>query len=106
MALLNPRHWTLSSYSNDTWTDLASGPVVLAGLIITNTGAPGVAVSARLVDTDGTERAILIPTTTVAGNAAQAVDFPRSLSLQAGTKLQVKAAAAGVHFTATGAEEV
>lgn len=100
-----PKHWPLKAYTNDAWTDLVAGPAVLAGLIITNTGAAGIAVSARLVDTDGTERAVLIPTTTIAGNAAQAVDLPISLSLQAGTKLQVKAAAAGVHFTATGAEE-
>lgn len=101
----SPKHWTLKTYSNDTWTDLVPGEAVITGVIITNTGAPGVAVSLRLVDGTGTETAILVPTTTIAGNYAQAVDFPRSLSIQAGTKLQVRAAAAGIHFTATGLEE-
>lgn len=104
MALLAKKHWTLKSYTNGAWTDLVAEPGVVAAILVCNTGAAGIAVAARLTDGAGTETARLLPTTTVAGNIAQTLDL-RSLSMPAGTKLQVQAAAAGVHFIATGAAD-
>lgn len=102
MALLAKKHWTLKTYTNGAWTDLVAEQGVIAAILVCNTGAAGVAVQARLTDGAGTETAVILPPTTVAGNTTQTLDL-RSLSMPANTKLQVQAAAAGVHFTATGA---
>lgn len=102
MALLAKKHWTLKTYTNGAWTDLVAEQGVIAAILVCNTGAAGVAVQARLTDAAGVETAVILPPTTVAGNTTQTLDL-RSLSMPANTKLQVQAAAPGVHFTATGA---
>ena len=104
MALLNKKHWTLKTYTVATWTDLVAEPGIVAALVVCNTGAAAVAVQVRLTDGAGVETAMLVPLTTVEGNTSRAVDL-RSVALQAGTKLQVYAAAAGIHFTASGAAD-
>lgn len=98
------KHWPIKTYAALTWTDLVAEPGIVAALVVANTGAAAVAVSVRLTNGAGVETAVLVPLTTVAGNTSQAVDL-RSVSLQAGTKLQVYAAAAGIHFTASGAAD-
>lgn len=95
------KHWTLKSYTNGAWTDLVAEASTLVSIILANTGASPIAVQARLTDAAGVETAVVLPTTSVEGNKASRLDLA-SLSLQANTKLQVQAAAAGVHFTATG----
>jgi len=98
----------LKSYTNDTWTNLVVAPVstsfVVRHYMACNTTATAILVSFRIVDSSDTELAI------IANNYLLDADKPLScvqtfILLQDGEKLQAKAAAAGVHFSAWGGYE-
>lgn len=98
---MSPRNFTLNTYTNATWTDLAKAPAVIRSIIIANTTAAAIVASLRLSDGPNTERAQIVPGVSVAANSSITIDLG-SLSLGRSDILQAKAAAAGVHFCASG----
>lgn len=99
-----PENYTLSSYSNNTDTDLVndSVEVVLRSIVIANTNASSRTVIVKLTDGASAERARLLPSTAIPAGASYTLDFG-SLSLKDTDKVMVQASGADVHFTATGA---
>ena len=95
---LTAKNWTVNSYTNDTWTDLVAEVATVAAIIVSSTVTT--TISIRLED-GGTELAVIAPTSDVDSNGSYTLDV-RSLNITAGQSLQVKAAAAGVNFTASG----
>lgn len=100
---MNARNWTLKTYTNDTWTDLVTDETAIDAIVIANTTGGAVNISIRLADQDGNERAVLVPTKSVAATTAETLDVA-GLKTGKHDKIQVKASAAGVHFTASGRE--
>lgn len=103
--------WFLDSYTNDTWTELASPgsgeTVVIRSLIICNTSAGTVEIDVRITQSDGsTVRAtqingynILADETLIFGPADM------MLVLASEEQLQIRASAADVSFSAFGGTE-
>lgn len=101
---LSPKNWTLSSYTNSTWTDLVGEVATVATLIITNTTGAAINAQVRLEDA-AAELSRIVPTTSIAANTAKVLDV-RSLNITGTQALQAWADAAGVHFTASGVVSV
>ena len=96
------KNYTLNSYTNDTWTDLVTEAAILTAVVIANTdGANTITFEIRLDDGAGTELSRVLPPSAIGSNASQTLDL-RSVVVEAGQRLQVKAGAAGLHFTASG----
>lgn len=101
----------LNSYTNDTWTELASpgtGEIlVIRSLTICNTSASGLDVSIRITQSDGST----VKSTQMDGytlGAGQSLFLgPRDImwALTSEQQLQVKADVAGASFMATGGYE-
>lgn len=98
---MSPRNWTLNSYTNNTWTSLAEAEAVIESLIVANTGASAATVSMRISNGPTQERAIILPWLEVLAGSSTVIDL-KQLNLGRADHLQVKATAAGVHFTASG----
>lgn len=98
-----PKNWTLSTYTNDTWTDLVAEPAVVANLSVANTTAGAVTVEIRLEDA-GSKLAMIIPANSIAAYDAFLVDL-RAVAVTGTQAIQVKATAAGMDFLASGAVE-
>ena len=98
----------LKSYTNDTWTalvtSLAGTSMVVRHYMMCNTGESATEVSMRIVDNGATELAILVNAYSLeTGKPLNCTDA--FILLKDGDVLQVKAAAAGVHFSAWGGYE-
>lgn len=98
---LTPKNWQLTSYTNDTWTDLVAEPAQIATLNVSNVGAAAVLVQVRLDDGAGVEVVRVLPPASVDMNAAFTLDV-RSLNVTGTQRLQVRANAGGAHFLASG----
>lgn len=104
---MNPnsaKNWTLSSYTNDTWTDLVDEESIVATLSIANTAATSVNVELRLSDGSGNKLATILPENTMEGKDAFVLDI-KSIPVTGAQTIQAKASAAGVDFLAGGAVE-
>jgi len=104
---MNPnsaKPWTLSSYTNDTWTDLVDEPAIVATLSIANTVSTPVNVEVRLSDGDNNNLAVIVPQNELVGYDAFILDI-KSIPVTGAMTIQVKASAAGVNFLAGGAVE-
>lgn len=97
---MNPKNWSLNSYTAATWTDLVAEPAVLATVVIGNVSAGDVSVSLRIED-GGTGLATVLPTATIPYSSSYTLDV-RSLNLTGSQKLQVQADVAGAEFFASG----
>ena len=96
------KNYMVNSYTNDTWTDLVSDASIIASVIIANTDpANTITFEMRIDNGAGTELARLIPPSTIDLNVSQTLDL-RAVVIETGQRLQVKALAAGLHFTANG----
>ena len=98
------KNWTVSSYTNDTWTDLVGEPGIVATLSIANTEATPVYVQVRLSDGAGNNLAVIVPQNELDGYDAFILDI-KSIPVTDEQTIQVKASAAGVNFLAGGAVE-
>lgn len=101
----NPANWALTSYTVDTWTDVAAAPAVMTSIMLSNTDAANeIVVELRVAD-GGVEVAQIVPPATLAANSAQTLDLGtlRSLVLTGTQHLQLRASAAGIHVFASGA---
>lgn len=95
----------LKSYTNDTWTELIAAPagktLVLKHYMFMNTGGSETDVSMRIVDSVPTELAVVVSdyllTTDKPLNCTEAF-----IVLTDEQAIQVKADAAGVHFSIWG----
>lgn len=94
-----PKSWSLTTYTNNTYTDLVAEESVLTTILISNTTAGAITVAARI----SLNNAVILPPTSLAANDSKVLDV-RSLSLASGQSLQVQASAAGVNFIASGAD--
>jgi len=104
---MNPnsaKNWTLSSYTNATWTNLVAEPSIVATLSIANTAATTVNVEVRLSDGAGNNLAVIVPQNELVGYDAFVLDI-KSIPVTGVQTIQVKASAAGVNFLAGGAVE-
>lgn len=99
-----PKNWTLSSYTNSTWTDLVDEPAIVANLSIANTTGGAVNVQVRLSDGSGNNLAVIVPTNAIEAGDAYRVDL-RAVAITGAQSLQVWASAAGINFLASGAVE-
>lgn len=100
---MNARNWTLNAYTNDAWTTLVTDETAIDAVVIANTSGGAVNIQIRLADKSGTERAILVPTKSIAATTAETLDIA-GLKTGKNDIIQVQASAAGVHFTASGRE--
>jgi len=105
------KSYYLNSYTNGTWTELASpgsGEVLaIRMLILCNTAAESRYVSVRVTESNGsTVRALLVDTYELS-DGETIIYGPKDflLALENQEQLQVKADAADVHFTAGGGYE-
>jgi len=97
MALTTLENWKVTSYTNDTLTTLVTGaPSVVASLVACNTNAASSVVIS--VEVNG---ASIISNYTLTAYSSITLDL-RSVVVKTGQTMQVKASAAGVHFTASG----
>lgn len=101
---LQPKNWTLNTYTTSTWTDLVNNEGVIT-TIIAAASVAAATISIRLVNAAGDELAVVIPAGAIGINESTIIDA-RSLSITAGQKLQVKSDVAGVSFLASGAAKV
>ena len=96
------KNYTLNSYTNDTWTTLVDEAAIIASIVIANTdGSATITFEVRLDDGASTEVARILPPSTIDANVSQTLDL-RSVVVGSGQRLQVKANAASLHFTASG----
>lgn len=96
------KNYTLNSYTNSTWTDLVTEAAIIASVVIANTDASNVITfEIRIDDGAGTEVARIVPPSEIEQNTSQTLDM-RSIVVEAGQRIQVKAGTAGLHFTASG----
>jgi hypothetical protein len=108
MATMNT--YFLSSYTNDTFTDIAqpgSGEVLIVrNIIIHNTTASTIEVSVRVTDSGGSALAVIHTDYELTGGETLYIG-PGDLFLVFDTqqKLQVDASAAGVNFIVCGGIE-
>lgn len=91
-----PRNFTLTSYTNNTWTDVVRSRTNLQTIIISNTTAGAINVSVRIGGPD----AVVLPTTSVAANSSYVMDL-NSLTIESEQALQVYVSATGVHVIAS-----
>lgn len=101
MAILTAKNWSLTTYTGGTWTDLVAEQAILATVLLSNTDTADIIVSVRVVDNTDTELAVLLPDTIIGPHESHTFDI-RSINITTNQKLQVKAAALGVHFLASG----
>ncbi len=104
---MNPnsaKNWTLSSYTNDTWTDLVDEESIVATLSIANTAGTAANVEVRLSDGSGNNLAVIVPQNELASYDAFVLDI-KSIPVTGTQTIQVRASAAGVNFLAGGAVE-
>lgn len=95
-------NWTLDSYTDSTWTDLVDeGPATVTALLISNTTGGAIIVDVRLTDDLDNELAQALAGYSVAANSTYQLEIS-SLNITRLQKLQVQAAAAGIHFIASG----
>jgi len=97
---LTPKNWTVSSYTNSTWTALVAEPAQLAAITIANTGALAT-VEIQLDDGAGVELARVLPASDIDTNESYTLDL-RSLNVTGTQRLRVQVSVAGVHFVASG----
>jgi hypothetical protein len=101
--LTDDKNWVLTSYTNDAWTTIVDEAAVVASILMANTSdANTPTVELRLDDGAGTEVSRILPPSEFVANELQTLDI-RSLVVEDGQRLQAKASAAGMHFTASGA---
>lgn len=106
---LTAQNWTLTSYTNSTWTDLvsASAATVLKTVVVA-AGANAAEVKVRLADSGGSSLAVLIPSHSLTANTAYVMGTDTgqvpALTLESGQKLQVWSDVAAVEFSAFGAQ--
>lgn len=98
---LTAENWSLTSYTNDTWTDLVDEAAQIATLNVSNVGAGSINVQIRIDDGAGSEVVRVLPPAAVDVNEAFTLDV-RSLNVTGSQRLQVRADAAGGHFFASG----
>lgn len=96
-----PRNWTLNDYSVSEWTTLVTAPATIRAIIIANTSASDVGVSARISNGADDERAIIIPEVEVKAGESTVVDLC-TLCLGRNDELQFQADDEGIHITASG----
>ena len=106
------RTFSLSSYTNSTYTDLVRSrdkPLWVKSLLVTNTstaanflarivgyGANGVAFA----------KAVIQPTVSIEANGSYTLDFgPNGIGIEQGDAIQVQGSAAGLNFYASASEE-
>jgi hypothetical protein len=98
---MEPVNYTVKSYTNDAWTNLAAEPSELDVIVVANTTVGSLTAQIRIASNAGTERAVILPATAISANSAHTLDI-KSLKLGRTDVLQVKGSAAGLHFTASG----
>jgi hypothetical protein len=104
---MNPnsaKNWTLSSYTNDTWTDLVDEPAIVSTISIANTTAGPITAELRLSDGDNNNLAVIVPANSLVGYDAFIVDI-KSIPVTGGQTIQAKGSAPGLNFLAGGAVE-
>ena len=101
MLSYTPNNWFVSSYTNDTWTDLVSEESILATLIICNTTQTEITVEARLVDSNDNHLVTILPATSIESNVSESF-ISRSINVLDTQKLQVKCSASGANIFASG----
>tara|TARA_Y100000780_G_scaffold173817_1_gene158874 strand:- start:276 stop:569 length:294 start_codon:yes stop_codon:yes gene_type:complete len=88
--------WSLTAYTPDTWTPLVQVPADVTSIIVTNTDLLNDKLLQVRLGTAEIAGAQLVP----AGDALK-LDI-KALPVSAASQLQIKADAAGLHFTAAG----
>lgn len=102
--MLTPKNWSLSSYTNSTWTDIVGEAATVATVVVVNTTGAAVNAQLRLEDA-AAELSRILPTTSIPANTSKVLDV-RSLNITGTQALQGWADAAGIHFTASGVVNV
>jgi len=101
---INAKQWALNSYTNATWTDLVDAAVeTLVKNVVVSVGANLVNVSVRVVDDSGVLISMIVPGEDLDTNRGYKLDLDL-IVLEATQRLQVRASAAGVNFSANGME--
>jgi hypothetical protein len=86
----------LSSYTNDTWTDLISSPADIGNIIIANNHASTtITVELQRTNSGGTTLAQILPPVDFAPGDVQKLG---ALSVTGTQKIRVRCSAAGIHF--------
>lgn len=104
------KNWSLSSYTVATLTDFladgsgGTGGTVLSTIQITNTTSAAINVSVNLATSTGTALATLLPTSSIPAGQSSVLDA-RDIVLVSGQKVQINAAATGLHFDADGYQD-
>jgi hypothetical protein len=102
------KDWDLKAYVNDTDTDLivdaGTNGTIVKSILICNTGSTAISVIIKKTDSAGVELARILPFTVIEGYTTTTLEIPL-INLSGGDKIMVQAAAAGIHFSANGAEE-
>ena len=98
------KNWTVKSYTNDTWTDLATEPAELGAILIVNTTAGALTAQISLTDDGNTERSRILPAASIAANTSEKLDMT-GFAIGRADKIRVKGSAAGLHFIASGKQE-
>ena len=94
-----PENWSVTTYTNNTWTTVLAGAAIVASVIIANTDAGSPITVAMRVGTT-----VIVPFTEIAAGTTYTIDV-RSLAIKTGQTLGFQASAAGVHVIASGAIE-
>lgn len=97
---LTPKNWSLSSYTDDTWTEVVGETAVVATVLLTNTTGAAITVELRLA-AGASELSRIVPATSIEANTSKVLDV-RSLNLTSGQSLELKASATGIHALASG----
>ena len=100
MALpYTPKNWQLSSYTNNTWTDLVSEAGIVQTLSISNpTGTP-IDVEIRREDASS-GLAVILPATTIDTNQSYVLE--KVINVTGTQAIQIKCDLAGIEFDANG----
>lgn len=101
MTCNQPFNWTLKEYTANEWTEVAKAEASIRAVVLANTSESDIEVSVRLSNGPTEERAVLLPTATVAAKSATVMDM-NALYLGRADQLQVKASGDGLHVTASG----
>lgn len=103
---INAKQWALNAYSNATWTDLIDAVAeTLVKNVVVSMGATEASVSIRVVDNVGTLIALIVPGETLDTNRGYKLDLDL-IVLETTQRLQVRASAQGVNFSANGMERL
>ena len=95
---MTPKNWKLTSYTDNTWTDVVNEVAIIAAIVIANTDV-GAARSVSLRLSGGL---VILPTTSIPAGASYTLDV-RSLNIISGESLQARASATGINILASGA---